>query len=329
MPNGKSMNSGTSIINTMANHPKSLQRRTVLQSGMTAMAAMAYPNTLFAQTTQQLTTLPFNNGLTLISGAGANVLTLETSDGIIMVDGGSTEFSNALLELILENSASKSISTLFNTNWRPEHTGANDVLGAGDTQIIAHENTKLWMSNDFTVAWENQRYSPRQTQALPNNTFYKNGRLQTDAETIDYGLIPRAHTDGDIYVFFREANVLAVSDLLTVGSWPILDYATGGWIGGYLKACEEILALADADTLIIPALGLPQTRDSIERQRSMCEVIETAVGQAYASAHSLDEFIETNPAQAYTSELGHPDLFLQMAFKGAWGHIRELGVSVV
>lgn len=313
---------------------KVIQRRTFLLSAMVGASvgatALSLPRGLVAQTRSgQITTQPLRDGLSLIRGAGANVLVMQTPEGIVMVDGGAPEFSAALLEVAFDLSELKRVETLFNTNWRPEHTGVNEMLGAAGTQIIAHENTRLWMGNDFTVAWENRRYSPRPAQALPNHTFYKEGRIRVGLETIDYGLLPRAHTDGDIYVFFRRANVLVVSDLLAVESWPILDYSTGGWIGGYLKACESLLELADDDTVIVPALGLPQNRSAVERQRNMCEAMLEAVGQAYTGALSLDEFIETKPAQAWSTELGNPDLFLHMAYKGAWGHIRDMGVSIV
>ena len=39
-----------------------------------------------------------------------------------------------------------------------------------------------------------------------------------------------AHTRGDIYVFFRDSNVLAVGDVASPLRDPALDYFTGAWI---------------------------------------------------------------------------------------------------
>src|SRR5690606_28693863 len=99
----------------------------------------------------------------------------------------------------------------------------------------------------------------------------------------------------DIYVFFRRANVLAVSDLLAVEGYPIVDYATGGWIGGMREATKALLALADDDTIIVPAVGAPQTRRAAEAQLELCEVTYQAVGEAFTKAFSLEELIAERP----------------------------------
>src|SRR5690606_18615577 len=166
----------------------------------------------------------------LVRGA-ANCLVYTHSDATVLVDApapgpdGPARFH-------------ATARTLFNSNWRPEHTGANAAPADARVRIIAHENTKLWMGNDFTLPWANRRYRPRAPHEWPNATFYTSGRVEAGRETIEYGHLKRAHTDGDIYVFFRRANVLAVSDLLAVEGYPIVDYATGGWIGGMREATK-------------------------------------------------------------------------------------------
>ena len=75
------------------------------------------------------------------------------------------------------------------------------------------------------------------------------------AVRLELGALPPAHTNGDLYVFLREANVLMVSDTLTVKRYPVMDYSTGGWIGGVIDANTALLALADDNTRIVPGLG--------------------------------------------------------------------------
>jgi glyoxylase-like metal-dependent hydrolase (beta-lactamase superfamily II) len=260
-------------------------------------------------------------GLVLIRGA-ANCLVYTSADGATLVDApapgpeGPAEYHTTA-------------RTLFNTNWRDEHTGANDALGRAGVRIIAHENTKLWMGNDFTVPWQNRHYRPRPAHEWPNVTFYTSGRLEVGRETIEYGHLKRAHTDGDIFVFFRRANVLAVSDLLAVDGYPIVDYATGGWIGGMREATRALLALADDDTIIVPAVGAPQSRRAAEAQLELCEVAYQAVGAAFTKALSLAELITEEPLAGFVADRGDPTLFLELAYKGAWNHVRNLGLGIV
>lgn len=260
-------------------------------------------------------------GIALVAGA-VNGLVYRAAGGTVLVDAPAPDFDGA-------GDLYGASPTLFNTNWRPEHTAANDALGLAGARIIAHENTRLWMTNDFTVRWEGRHYTPRPDHALPNDTFYTSGRLEAGEETIDYGYLAQAHTDGDIYVYFRKANVLAVSDLLAVGGYPMPDYSTGGWIGGLRAATKSILDLADDDTLIVPAVGAPARRSALVAQLELCEATYAAVGQAFANALSLDELLAEDTLSAFTGERGDPALFLELGYKSAWGHIRELGVSVV
>ena len=69
--------------------------------------------------------------------------------------------------------------------------------------------------------------------------------IETPAnERIDYGYLIEAHTSGDIYVFFRDSNVLAVGDVAAPVRDPELDFLTGAWIGGRVDAMDRLLALA-------------------------------------------------------------------------------------
>src|SRR6185295_8760645 len=143
---------------------------------------------------------------------------------------------------------SKPIEFLFNTDWHPEHSGANQVVGEKGGQILAHEFTKQYLSIDRYVEWRNTMYKALPAKALPTKTFTKAGSMMFGGQTIEYAPLGQAHTDGDIYVFFRDANVLIVGDIMTVGKYPIADYTSGGWLGGLVTATKTLLDLAKPDT---------------------------------------------------------------------------------
>jgi glyoxylase-like metal-dependent hydrolase (beta-lactamase superfamily II) len=140
------------------------------------------------------------------------------------------------------------VQTLFNTHWHPEQTGLNEAIGKAGKTIIAHENTRLWLSTDITWSWNGQRFKRLPKIAQPNKTFYTTGQLSPD---IRYGYIPdAAHTDGDMYVYFPKQNVLAVGDVVSNQGWPVVDWQTGGWIGGIAGALQRLQSLGqrpDAD----------------------------------------------------------------------------------
>ncbi len=157
----------------------------------------------------KITSAPLGGNLFLLSGAGENVISHTGPDGVILVDGGLKENAGALAQAVaaLPNGAGK-IHTLFNTHWHPQQTGSNEKLGAAGATIIAQENTRLWLQQNITWPWNGQKFQKLAKAAQPNKTFYDNGSLESG---VKYGYVSdAAHTDGDLYVYFPQQNVLAV-----------------------------------------------------------------------------------------------------------------------
>src|SRR5262249_10318689 len=143
--------------------------------------------------------------------------------------------------------------------------------------IIAQVNTRLWLTTDITWPWNGRRFKRLPEIARPNKTFYTNGQLDAD---IRYGYIPdAAHTDGDMYVYFPRQNVLAVGDAVSGAGWPVVDYTTGGWIGGMVGALDRLQKLANADTRIVPGRGAVLTLADLKTHYEMYFTIYTRLTQ--------------------------------------------------
>ncbi len=302
-----------------------MNRRDAVRTLAGACIAGALPRFAFGQPVAQLTVTDLDHDLFVIAGAGANVVAAKSSAGILLVDGGLRAHSKALLDRVAQRWPGAHVEILFNTNWRDEHVGSNEALGRAGAKIMAHENTKLWLGGDFDVEWEDRHYSPQPQIALPNATFYSSGELQFGDRKIQYWYLPRAHTDGDVAVFFPDANLLAASDLLSVGRYPVLDYSTGGWIGGLEAASKSLLGSTDASTRIVPARGAVAARADLESQLAMCSAVRAAVADAFRHGQSLEEFAAAKPTRDFDGRWGDPDTFLPLVYKGAWAHVRELG----
>jgi len=260
-----------------------------------------------------------------ISGAGSNVLAVIGSDGVLMVDGGLKERSAELLKLVAEQSGARPVQTLFNTHWHLEHTGSNEALGKAGAKIIASENTKLWLGTEIDVGWQKKTYEPSPKAALPNQTFYNSGKMTFGKEQVEYALMPQAHTDGDIYVFFPGPNILVAGDVVSVGSYPILDYTTGGWIGGMVNAQRTLLQLINMDTRILPGSGPVQTKADLQALNEMCNTLRDRLVKLMKQGMGPKEMIAAKPTKEFDEKWGDPELFIANAYRGLWGHVRELG----
>lgn len=252
-------------------------------------------------------------------------MVLSGTDGLLMVNGGLPERSADLMKVISDHFKVQRVRALFNTDWHLENTGSNEAVRTGGAKIIAHENTKLWLGADFFCEWENRAYKPRPAQALPNETFYTTGKTTFGNEQIEYGHMPQAHTDGDIYVFFRGANILVTGDVVSAGKYPILDYTTGGWIGGLVDATKTLLKLANAETRIVPGNGPVQTRVDLEAQSEMLVTMKDRLIKLMKQGMGPKDMIAAAPTREFDTKWGNPELFISNAYRGMWGHVRELG----
>src|SRR5688572_15989512 len=256
-------------------------RREFVTTLLTGAAGLSLPSYLVARAEESagsITSTRLAENLTLITGAGGNVVVLTGPDGVLMVNGGLPEKSAALLKAVAALSGTNAVQVLFNTDWHWDNTGSNETLGKAGAKIIAHENTKLWLGTEVDVEWQKRIYKPLSPKALPNQTFYnKSAKITFGKQQIDYGHVFQAHTDGDIYVFFPEPNILVTGDVFTVGTYPIPDYSTGGWLGGLVNGTKTLIGLTDAKTRVIPGIGAVQNRSDLESQLEMCSTMKDRI----------------------------------------------------
>src|SRR5262245_6983744 len=156
-----------------------------------------------------LTTEKLTERVSVISGAPGNVIVLTTSDGAVLVDSGSAALAGAVKKSL----AGAKVRTLFNTHYHADQTGGNELFGKAGAEIHAHIITRQWLSTDYYVPADDRWIKALPKAAWPAKTFRDKGELKAAAETIEFGYLLEAHTRGDIYVFFRDSNVLAVGDV--------------------------------------------------------------------------------------------------------------------
>jgi glyoxylase-like metal-dependent hydrolase (beta-lactamase superfamily II) len=289
-----------------------------------ALGSIALPRRGFAQA--GVTSL--GERVSLVTTGGTNVLALSTPEGLVVVDSGTPELAGQLIGSLKPLSA-RGVTTLFNTHWHVENTGANEVLGMSGSTIVAHENTRLWMSTPTWIPAEDRYRPPRPRKAQPNKTFRVDGSMTAGSERIEYGYLIEAHTSGDIYVFFRDANVLAVGDVASPVRDPELDYFTGAWIGGRVDAMDALLALSNDTTRIVPGFGPVMTRAQLKTERDMMKTIYDRTVDNVREGDDADDMLKAGVLNGLPRTWNDPRKFLYDVNKGLWAHHNKLSPNVV
>jgi cyclase len=260
----------------------------------------------------------------------ANVVAQTGPEGVLLVDGGSAGVSNVLMKAVSGLPGGGPVHTIFNTHWHPEQTGSNEQLGKSGSAIIAHENTRLWLTTDITWPWNGRRFKRVPKIAQPNKTFYTTGTLDTLSNgtpsrrslAVRYGHIPdAAHTDGDMYVFFPEQNVLAVGDVVSAQGWPVVDWATGGWIGGIVGGLQRLQALANEETRIVASRGPMLRLADLKAQYEMYATIYDRLTQLLNRGRGPGEAVAAQPTKEFDAQMGNPDEFVRRAFESLWAYL--------
>src|SRR5690606_3310898 len=203
----------------------------------------------------------------VIDAGGSNVIVRETAEGLVLVDSGHPQFADSLMQQ-LSGIGSGRVHTLFNTHWHLEQCGANAAIDDSGAAIVAHQKTWHHLSTEIYVPHEERYTKALPAAGLPTQKFSRAGSLQVGDETIDFGPLVQPHTDADIYVYFRNANVLAVGGAVAPPEIdPELDWYGGGWIGGRAQSMDTLMAIGNDSTLVVPASGRVMTKAELNAER--------------------------------------------------------------
>jgi glyoxylase-like metal-dependent hydrolase (beta-lactamase superfamily II) len=299
-----------------------LTRRDLLVAAATA-ACLALPAADAATPAPALA--PLGEGLWLVQGAAAPVVIADSGRELLLVDGGDAKGLPALRSLLVRAFPGRRISTLFNTHWHGDRTGANEALAKVGATVIAHENTRLWLGTEVRDRWEGRVHAPLPAKALPNLTFFQGSKtLEFGGQLLEYGYLPQAHTDGDLYVHFPRQDVIVAGGVVAGDGYPELDAATNGWLGGMLSGLKTLMARSGEGTRVIGSQAVAVGRAQMRAQQELCFDLLTRIGQSYYKGETWEQFRASAPTKDYDARLGDPARFLRAAYDSAWLHVNEI-----
>jgi cyclase len=204
----------------------------------------------------------------LLRGVGGNMVLQTGPDGKLLIDSSVATAASAVLRAV-EKVGAHSLKMLINTCWLFDHTDGNAAMHEAGALIIAQENTRLRLSTPQTIKLLNLSLPASPTAGLPQLTFPDNEKLYFDNDELDMIHTPNAHTDSDIFIHFVNGNVIHTGDLWFNGSYPFIDESSGGTVNGMIRGVDQILALADDKTKIVPGHGPLGDKRALGKYRDM------------------------------------------------------------
>jgi glyoxylase-like metal-dependent hydrolase (beta-lactamase superfamily II) len=305
-------------------------RRSLLKGALGALAGLSLPalsRSSFAADPPAVAQVA--NNVALVSGAGGNVLAVTTTDGMVLVDSGAAAASDALLAAVRTLPGGDRVRTLFNTHWHLDQIGSNAALGRGGATIVAHEKTRLHLATGYYLPDEDRYEAPVAKDAQPTESIYTAGATTIGKERVEYGHLLEAHTDGDIYVLFRDSNVIAVGDALAPERDPELDWFGGGWLGGRVDSLKLLLGLGDARTKIVPSYGPVVDRAAVQTEYDMMLRLFDSFVDLVRKGFSAEDVLAAGVMDATGRRWDDAPKFIRAAHKGMWAHHNTLSPDIV
>ena len=294
-------------------------RRSFLRNLVAASAAGAFVrSSLYAQAVG-IKVSPLRDKLQLLSGAGGNIIIQEGPDGLLLIDGGLSDFTAAILGETAKIGKGQ-VVRLFNTHWHTDHTGSNVALGKQGVKIMAQENVRTRLAKGQYMTFFKREVKPMAPEGLPSESFRDKGTLTFSAETAHYQYLPPAHTDGDSVIHFQNANVFHGGDLLFNGLYPFIDYDSKGSLAGMAADSERILKMVDDSTIIVPGHGPVGKKSDVKEYSDMLNDCLDIFSKQIKQGKTLEQLQAAQPFKAYDEKWGKmfikPDQWIALNYAG-------------
>jgi cyclase len=241
-------------------------------------------------------------GIYMLIGRGGNVGVSVGEDGVAIIDSQFADMAPKLRAAAAMLSESP-VKFLINSHLHGDHTGGNDAFGRGGATLIAHDNVRKRLSTAFVNPQNGQSTPPRAKEALPVLTFADNATLHWNGDDLEFMHLPNAHTDTDIVIRFRKANVLHMGDCFT-GGFPFIDANTGGTLDGLIAGHEKVIATIDDDTKVIRGHGPLGNKAELVAYKDMLTTVRNRVAKMVAAGKSQDQVVASLPTKEFEAKYG-------------------------
>lgn len=247
-------------------------------------------------------TEPVAPGVYVLYGSGGNIGVSIGADGVFLVDDQYAAMTAKITEALAKLSPAPPRFVL-NTHWHGDHTGGNENLAGAGSLVVAHENVRVRMGTEQFSKFFDRSTPPSAAKALPVVTFNDSVSFHLNEDEIRGIHVPGAHTDGDVFIHFRKANVIHTGDLVFAGMYPFIDIDSGGSVAGVVAAVDRMLALADDATRIIPGHGEVTDKAGLAAYREMLVVTSGRVRDLVKAGKTVDEVLAAAPNADFDAKL--------------------------
>jgi cyclase len=249
----------------------------------------------------QIKTTKLASNFYALDGQGGTIGVLTGPDGVFMVDAQFAPLSEKIMAAIKQISDGR-IRFLVNTHVHGDHTGGNENFGKAGVTILARENLRMRLEKPNPGA-NGAPGVPMPAAGLPVITYDSPLTIRMNGEEIRLIPAPAAHTDGDTFVKFVNADVLMTGDFYRSIQYPNIDRANGGSLPGLVNALNSVIANSGANTKIVPGHGPVVDRAAVVAHRDMVIAIRDKVAVLVREGKTQEQVVAAKPTADFDAKV--------------------------
>jgi len=266
-----------------------------------------------------VTAHPLRSGISMLEGSGGNITALAGPDGFFLVDTG-IAVSQSMIVAALQSLGSGKIRLAIDTHWHWDHADGNGWVRQQGGSIVADAVAIERLKQTIRVVEWGNTFQPKPASELPDIVLTGDKTLHENGETILIRHYRSGHTDGDLSVYFVNADVLSTGDTFWNGQYPFIDYVAGGNIDGAIASANANIAMANANTIIVPGHGpVGDQREQIAF-RDMLVTVRKRVASLKRTGMTLAETQAALPTKDLDPKWGQSiisgELFTALVYRG-------------
>ncbi|MDR8389665.1 MBL fold metallo-hydrolase [Aliifodinibius sp. S!AR15-10] len=226
---------------------------------------------------------------------GGTIGWLATDDVLVVVDSQFPETAKNCLAG-LQKRTSHGLDLLINTHHHGDHTGGNPVFKGKAKQMVAHRNVPKLMKQNSEDSETDAGY--------PGTLFSDSWEMELGGETIHVAHYGPAHTSGDAIIYFENANIAHMGDLVFNRMNPYTDRPAGASIHNWITVLETAMDEYPSDAIYIfghghPEFGVTGNRDDVAVMRDYLAAMVEYVEDGIAADRPKEEIVNLQKLDAF------------------------------
>jgi len=265
--------------------------RLVVLFGLCGLLWVSYGYAQFGNAPAKLDTVKVRDDLYVIHNdfVPGNTTVLVTNQGVVLVDD-KFEVDHDAIMAELKKITNQPVKYVINTHHHGDHSGGNAKMQALNAVVVASEQA---VDNMFEA----------RQPGIPTVAVERHAHIYLGGKSVEIYHFGRAHTNGDVVVFFRADRVLAAGDMFTFGDATpeLVDYSGGGSSKDWTGTLDQALDL-DFDA-VVPGHGVVTTKQEMRKFRDSTLQLRNRVHELVVQKKTRDDIAKMLRAEFHWEDL--------------------------